>query len=31
MVDVRFVLWESSRPTIPAFQGSDELPSDKLC
>ncbi len=20
MVDVRFVLWESSRPTIPAFQ-----------
>ncbi len=31
MVDVRFVLRESSRPTIPAFQGSDELPSDKLC
>ena len=30
MVDVRFVPWESSRLTIPAFQGSDEWPSDEL-
>ena len=30
MADVLFVLWESSRPTIPAFQGSDEWPSDEL-
>ena len=30
MADVRFVLGESSRPTIPAFQGSDEWPSDEL-
>ena len=30
MADVRFWLWESSRSTIPAFQGSDEWPSDEL-